>query len=112
MPRKIFPLRLSDEERALIEEGALANGLKLSEYVRGKILADGKIISKKKSHLPIINQQVYIELSRLAQSLQELVANRGNSQVEENPVLSFELTLLKEIHQYLKELRLQVIGEN
>jgi hypothetical protein len=110
MPRKIFPLLLSEEEKAEIEKKASAEGLKVSEYLR-EIALNRKVSLNKRSNIPKINQQLYIELSRLSDIVDQL-PKIFNSTLFEEQCSPAELTLLKEIHQYLWELRLKVIGDD
>lgn len=101
---------LSEEEKAFIEKKASADGLKVSEYLR-EIALNKTVSLNKRNNIPKINQQVYIELSRLSNIIDQL-PKASNSKVDQNQSSSVELTLLKEIHQYLGELRLKVIGDD
>lgn len=89
---------------------ASADGLKVSEYLR-EIALNRKVSLNKRNNIPKINQQVYIELSRLTNIIDRL-SSISISTSKSNHSLSVEPILLKEIHQYLSELRLKVIGDD
>ncbi len=106
MPRKIFPLLLSEEEKAEIQEKASATGLKLSEYARA-ILIDGNVTSKRKSNIPKSHQKIYAGLSNISDALERLLCL-----LEENQWPPVEMAILREVEKSIQQLKDTVLGDD
>lgn len=105
--RKNFPLRLSSEERAALEEKAREAGLKLSAYLREAGLS--KTISRKTKKVPEINRATYVELGRIGVNINQL-AKAANTSVLKGLECNINTNELSELLALLQEIRLAVLG--
>ena len=105
--RKNFPLRLSSEERAALEEKAKEAGLKLSAYLREAGL--NKTISRKNTLIPEINRATYVELGRIGININQL-AKAANTSVLKGLECNINTNELGELLALLQEIRLSILG--
>lgn len=104
--RQIFPLRLSQEERATLEQRAAEAGLKLSEYLR-----QAGLKRKGRTRVKEINRQTYIELGRIGNNLNQLT-KACHIALKQGYSCNLDPTLLQSLSEQLDQIRLEVIGVN
>lgn len=104
--RQIFPLRLSQGERATLEQRAAEAGLKLSEYLR-----QAGLKRKGRTRVPEINRQTYIELGRIGNNLNQLT-KACHIALSQGYGCHLDPTLLQSLSDKLDQIQLEVIGVN
>ena len=87
--RQIFSLRLSSSERLELENKAAEAGLKLSEYLRQTGLR-----RKIRSKVPEINREMYLELGRIGNNLNQLTKNCHIALQQGNEIRLFFLLVI------------------
>lgn len=105
--RKNFPLRLSNSERAALEEKAKEAGLKLSAYLREAGL--NKTIQKRNKRVPQINRETYVELGRIGININQL-AKAANTSVLKGLECNINTNELAKLSSLLQEIRLSILG--
>lgn len=104
--RKIFSLRLSASERLELENKAAEVGLKLSEYLRQTGLR-----KKIRAKVPEINREMYLELGRIGNNLNQLTKN-SHIALQQGNEFNIDIQVLQSLTDKLDEVRLSVIGIN
>ena len=104
--RKIFSLRLSASERLELENKAAEAGLKLSEYLRQTGLR-----KKIRAKVPEINREMYLELGRIGNNLNQLTKN-SHIALQQGNEFNIDIQVLQSLTDKLDEVRLSVIGIN
>ncbi|MGH2412219.1 MAG: plasmid mobilization protein [Microcystaceae cyanobacterium] len=104
--RQIFPLRLSQEERAALEARAVEAGLKLSEYLRRAGLFQH--LPQRRS-LPEVNRQTYLELGRIGNNINQLT-KACHTALKQGGGCNIDPTLLQSLSNQLDQIRLEVLA--
>lgn len=99
----VVPIRFSEDERKSLFEQAKSFGVSLSEFVRRAAL------KRRMPPLPPpqLNRDIYQELSRIGNNLNQVTRKINEGAVSVEPGLAATLTELKSV---VKEVGLKVLG--